>query len=312
LAGAEPAGVPPSDRAEALLAAGQLAADAGEAGPDYVAQAEESVRLFRDAGDRRGLVMALQHLGRCILAAEGAAEQVRPLFDESLRVARALSDPRGVGSALANLAYLAWRDGERRQARVGYEDAVAHVRRSGDALFTGLILGLLGWSTLADGDLERARWQKEESLAILRGLAAKEAVGLALLGLAHVARREGDDTRLRALLDESAVLLRETASPGLSDWLSFAGQLRVERREYVRGVRLLAAGESDGPRVGSLRALLYLMPRDELETHMALARSALGEDAFAAAWAAGKALTPDEAVAAALDAPIGGPWEPFA
>jgi len=222
-----------------------------------------------------------------------------------LRVAQDLGDQHAIGFALANLAYLVWCQGRRRESRAMYEAAVAHVRRSGDAMFTGMLLGALGWYTMVDGDLERARRYKEEGLAILRRLDAAEAVGLALLGLAHLARREGDGARLRALLEESAPLLHDTGSPALADWLTFTGQVEVERGAHAQSVRLLAAGESDGPRAGSLRTLSYSMPRDERDACLAAARSALGEEAFAVAWAEGAAMPPDRAIACALaNAPL--------
>ena len=288
-------------RAQVLLGAGQLAADAGEFGPSLVSQAEESVQLFREAEDQRGLVMALQHLGRCVLDSGGAIEQVRPLFEESLQVAQHLNDGHGIGFALANLAYLAWRQGNHREAREQYQQAVAFIRASGDAMFTALVLGLLSWSTLADGDVALARRYQEEGVAILRRLDAKEAVGLALLGLAQITRAEGDDVQLRTLVAESAPLLRETGSPGLSDWLSFVGLVEVERGKSARGVRLLSAGESEGPRIGSLRILLYEMPRDAVEAGLTTARAALGGKAVDAAWAEGKAMTLEQAVDYALE-----------
>jgi non-specific serine/threonine protein kinase len=286
-------------RGRVLLGVGQLAADRGEFGPDQVSLAEESVRLFREAADQRGLVEALQHLGRCMLESAGEAEQVHAVLNESLRIAQTLGDQHGIGFALANSALVAWLQGEHGRARQLFEQAVAHIRASGDALFTGLVLGTLGWYTLVDGDRDRARQFKEESLAILRRLEAKEAVGLALLGLACIARQDGDGARMRALLEECGPLLYETGSPGLCDWLCFVGQLQIGRGEYAQGVRLLAVGESDGPRAGSLRALLYQMPPEQREACLASARSALGETAFHAAWAEGKAMATDQAVAAA-------------
>jgi predicted ATPase/DNA-binding XRE family transcriptional regulator len=94
-----------------LLGIGQLAADAGEFGPDQVARAEESVQLFRNAGNERALVDALQHLGRCVLESGGGTQRVQQAFDESLRVARSRGDQHGIGFALANLAHLAWSQG---------------------------------------------------------------------------------------------------------------------------------------------------------------------------------------------------------
>jgi hypothetical protein len=134
-------------------------------------------------------------------------------------------------------------------------------------------------------------------------LDAKEAIGLSLLGLAHFARQAGDGAWLRSLLDESAPLLRDTGSPGLSDWLSFTGQIQVEHGEPALGVRLLAAGESEGPRFGSLRFLFYQTPRAELDASLAIARSMLTEAEFNAAWAEGKAISPEQAVATAFPVP---------
>ena len=59
-------------------------------------------------------------------------------------------------------------------------------------------------------------------------------------------------------------------------------------------------GESDGPRFGSLRYLLYQIPRSVVDSSLATAQSALGEVAFKAAWGEGKALSTQQAVAAAL------------
>ena len=304
LAIADPSTAAAEARARVLLGVGQLAGDAGEFGPDQVVRAEESVQLFRSAGNERALVDALQHLGRCVLESGGATQRVQQAFDESLRVARARGDQHGIGFALGNLGQLAWTQGNHSEARELCAQAVGHLRVSGDAMFTGLVLALLGWYTLNDGDVQGARKHKEESLAILRSLDAKEAVGLSLLGLAHVARQARDAAWLRSLMDESAPLLRETGSPGLADWLSFAGRIQVERGEYARGVRLLAAGESEGPRFGSLRFLFYQPPRAELDASLAIARSMLTEAAFNAAWAEGKAMPAQQAVATALSEPM--------
>jgi non-specific serine/threonine protein kinase len=300
LAAPAAASAPVEARARALLGAGQLAADAGDFGPAQISQAEASVQLFRAAGNQRALVDALQHLGRCVLESGGPLEQVQEAFDESLRVAQASGDQHGIGFAVANLSYLLWYQGQRQQAIQQCLGAITHVRASGDALFTGLLLAIVGWWSLEEGDVEAARHYKEDSLAILRSLGAREAIGLALLGMAYVARQAGDNDWLRSLMLESAAFLGETGSPGLADWLSFAGQIDIEHGDYIRGVHLLAVGESDGARFGSLRFLLYQTPRGAVETSLAAARAALGEVALEAAWVEGKAMPAHEAVATAL------------
>jgi predicted ATPase len=293
-------GLNPAYRAWALDGAVTLAADAGEVGPRMVSMAEESVQLFRDAADPAGLQAALTLLGRCLLESRADPQLIRRAFDESMHVGRAANDEHGIGLAFANLAYLEWYADHRHTALDLYAKAVEHVRRSGDMMFTAWLLSTLGWYTLAVGNVPHARSCKEEGLAILRGLDSPESVGLSLLGLAHVLNREGDVVRLRAVLKESSALLRETGSHGLVDWLSFVGKLEIARGMHARGLRALAAGDSDGPRFGSFRALFYLMPREELEASLAAARLELGEAAFESIWTEGKSLTVDQAVDTAL------------
>jgi non-specific serine/threonine protein kinase len=290
----------PAYRAWALDGAVTLAADAGEVGPRMVSMAQESVQLFRDASDSAGLQSALTLLGRCLLESRADPELIRQAFDESLRVGELANDEHGMGLTFANLAYLEWYEDHRDTALELYAKAVAHVRRSGDAMFTAWLLGTLGWYTLAVGDVSRAGLYKEEGLAMLRGLDSPESLGLSLLGLAHVFNSEGDVARLRTVLKESCELLRETGSQGLVDWLSFVGQVEIGRGMYARGLRTLAAGDSDGPRFGSFRALFYLMPRGEIEASLATARSELGDAAFQSIWTEGKSMRLDQAIDAAL------------
>jgi hypothetical protein len=69
----------------------------------------------------------------------------------------------------------------------------------------------------------------------------------------------------------------------------------------------LAVGESQGPRFGSLRYLLYEMPHDELAACLASVRSAIGEEAFNTAWNDGKTIGRGQALATALVDPDGMP-----
>jgi hypothetical protein len=65
----------------------------------------------------------------------------------------------------------------------------------------------------------------------------------------------------------------------------------------VQSVRLFAAGTALRDTVGARR---FPDEEDEYECHLAQACEQLGKDAFAAAWAAGRALMLDAAIAEAL------------
>jgi len=68
----------------------------------------------------------------------------------------------------------------------------------------------------------------------------------------------------------------------------------------ARATRLLAA--ADGIREGLGLRLRVGADRARVEAELLALRSALGEEAFAVAWAAGQALTVEQAVAEALQA----------
>jgi hypothetical protein len=74
----------------------------------------------------------------------------------------------------------------------------------------------------------------------------------------------------------------------------------VESGEYAIGVRLLSAGESEGPRYGSIRYLLYQTPRSAADRSLETARCALGDLAYRSAWATGKELPLHDVVTGAL------------
>jgi hypothetical protein len=78
------------------------------------------------------------------------------------------------------------------------------------------------------------------------------------------------------------------------------GVLAVRRGEPRQGVRLLAAGQIKPLRhAGGWRRFSELV-QAESAASLATAKSVLGEDLFASAWAEGRAMTLDQAVADAL------------
>ena len=67
---------------------------------------EESLALFRAAGDRRGVTWATHSLGQ-VAWTEGELEQAAALHEEALTLARETGDRREVGLVLAGLGYVA-------------------------------------------------------------------------------------------------------------------------------------------------------------------------------------------------------------
>jgi tetratricopeptide (TPR) repeat protein len=301
LARASTAGSPEDQRARAwaLAGAGNLAEEQGNrrAARAYL---EESLTLFRAVGDRRGVAHALRTVGMCLLADGEDAEQVGPMLEESLGLARSAGDQRNVGVALVYLGYLAARERDDPRAQRLLAEGLALFRQIGDTWSTSEVLGEQGWFYLGRGDLQGARRRLEEGLAIARRLGHKKAIGLALLGLGCLARLEGDRRGARELLAGSVQLLQELGIPGIHDALGYLGHAGVERGLYAWGVRLLAFATTGPPAYSDRAVFLPSALKTERDARLATARAALGEDAFAAAWAEGQAMTLEQATAEVL------------
>jgi hypothetical protein len=82
--------------------------------------------------------------------------------------------------------------------------------------------------------------------------------------------------------------------------LAYLGHRAVDRGRHAPGVRLLAAVEAGYPHYAILASLQPLAHPAERAKAVAAARAALGEEAFAGAWAEGQAMTVEQAITCAL------------
>jgi predicted ATPase/DNA-binding SARP family transcriptional activator len=301
-----------------------------------VAACEEAVSHFRELGDRWDLVIALYFLGNAAVAANDYP-QARSHYEESLALARELGDPEKLAWPLWGLGELAQALGEYGAARSYYEETIALRREYGDAWLPHC-LNDLGEVASAQGDLAQACQAFEESLAISRDRGLPEILMGALVGLGRVAwhrgelelaRTRGEEGLIiaekardrqgiaRALLllgrvaqaqtdiDKARFLLRRSLSlcHELGEHREAAERLEglaaVDRAQgqLLRAARLLAAADAlrntHGPPVAPI-------DRADREQQGATVRAALGEAAFAAAWAAGRAMSLEDAITFAL------------
>jgi hypothetical protein len=148
------------------------------------------------------------------------------------------------------------------------------------------------------GDPERAIAYLEETLVIDRKLGNPTGIADSLGNLAGLIAPTGDIARAAALDAEALEMRRD-----LSDRLSMAHSLdsiaaTASRAGFAAiGARLYGASERLREELG---APIPPSERGRYETGLDMTRSALGDEAYAKAWAAGRALSLDEAVAEAL------------
>ena len=277
---------------------GLLALSQGEAATAR-ARLQEGVALFREMGDRWGLAVLLYCLGDATIGADPTA--ARALYEESLTLSRQLGDPWVIAFPLTSLAHLALHEGDYATARARGEEALAMRRQLEDAWLIAVSLTSLGAVARCAGDDEQAAKLYEESLALHREVGNKSGIAWALHDLAYVARRRGEHRRAASLLTESLQLAQEMGErqriaaclAGLAGTAAAAGDPR-------RAARLSGAAEA---LLAATGVQLDPAARADLDGSVAAVRAALGEEAFAAAQAAGRALTPEAAIAEALAEP---------
>jgi predicted ATPase/DNA-binding SARP family transcriptional activator len=298
---------------------------------------KESAAIYQEVGDQGGLAISLRFLGNLALQ-RGEYAQARALYEESVRIARELGDKGVLAIPIAGLGELAWRQGDYAAARTFLEETVALRRETRDVYLAGFIRDL-GTVLCEQGDYGEAAVLFEESLAISRERGQKSIIAGSLAGLGVVARHQGDYEAARSLGEQSLAISKQSADRrGIARALALLGlvaqaqgdsakarschaeslalwrELGEDRyiAECLEGLAEVARAEGCPERaarlVGAARALRDAVgyphaPANQLDDdrNIATIRAALGEEAFAAAWAAGRAMSLEDAIAQALD-----------
>jgi predicted ATPase len=289
-------------RVQALDVAGQFACHQGD---HEAARAlfEERLAICRELGDKHDIAWTLWQLGwvayEMAAFAQGESGTARALFEESLTVFRDLGEDEGIAGTLGSLGQWAINQGDFEAARALFEESLAIYREVGDKSATVELIAYLAGVAHAQGDDEKARTLYEEALSGAREVEDKY-LRMHLLGaIGHAARHIGDYVRARALYQESLALRQEVRSThaiaqSLEDFAGLAGR----QQQWERAARLLGAAAAVFVDLGTAPPVAVAAEYRRTDRG---ARSALGEEAFAAAWAEGRAMTLDEAIAFALE-----------
>jgi predicted ATPase/class 3 adenylate cyclase len=128
------AGAGTSQRAKAFDTAGMLARGQGDFQHAHL-RLEESLRLYRELGDRQGAAMVLAHLGGLARLQDDLDWAVR-LLEESISINRQIDDRHFLASALTNLGEVWMGQGNYGQARAMLDEALTLRRELGDTVAT--------------------------------------------------------------------------------------------------------------------------------------------------------------------------------
>ncbi len=226
-------GTAASVRAKALGAAADVVDDQGDFERAGVL-AEESLALFRELGDTRGIVFSLHRLGRAAWNS-GNPGTARPLLEEALALQRGVDSKWHIAESLFYLALLAGSQGEYSRGCALVEEGLALFRTIGDKRGVAWSLLLLAGILFSfQGDQAIVRPLLEEGLELCRALCEKACMAYALGALGQVTLDQGDATTARRLSEESLAIFREIGDRwGMIQLLCLLAQVEAHQGEYL-------------------------------------------------------------------------------
>jgi predicted ATPase/DNA-binding CsgD family transcriptional regulator len=259
------------------------------------ARLEEAAARFQELGDRWRQGQCSTERAR-IAMEQGQFEQARALLEESLVLYQDLGDQQRLGWVRFLLAYLLFvSQQDQPLAQQLAEQSLAHFREQDNILYSSAPLSLLGLIHMERGELEAARALLENSLAIDKQFGTEaEDIHIALGRLLAL---QGDVAAARHHYQESLTLLFEqnVCKENIAASLEGLAALETGQGAPRHAARLWGAAEALRDAIGALIYPVYLA---YLEQAIAQARATLGEQPFRMAWAEGRSMTPQQALAA--------------
>jgi predicted ATPase/DNA-binding SARP family transcriptional activator len=263
-----------------------------------IALYQECLALSRELGDRLGIAESLNWLGN-VARDQGDLDRAAAFMDESIGHFQRLGDKGRVAWALNGRGDVALNRADAAGASALYHQSMALFRELDESWGRAVVLRNLGRVALFQGDDAQATQLLEECLALSEAISFRQAIAWALTGLARTALRQGDSRRAAALYHQSLLLYHELGERSGSVWCleGLAGVAATQRQPAWSG-QLFGVAEALREAIGMP---LPLNERADYEHDLALARSQLDPANIAAAWASGRAMPAEQAVAEALE-----------
>ncbi|HEU5099276.1 MAG TPA: BTAD domain-containing putative transcriptional regulator [Roseiflexaceae bacterium] len=258
---------------------------------------EQSLAIYRQLGERPGIAWTLIYYG-WLINDGGDPLVARPLLEESLAICRELGDRQGMGWALARLGLGHVFLGDLLAARPLLEESLAMCRTVGDRWGTAWALHLLA---VVVGELDNTTTAialEEESVPIWRALRDRRNRAYTLGVLGYLTIDQGEYAEAHRLLVEALTLQQAVGDKwGAALTLWFAAVLSAIQGQPERAHRLESASAA---LVEAIGAALPVAIMTRFVEKLALSRQTLTSDAQARAWAEGRAMTLEQAIAEAL------------
>jgi predicted ATPase/class 3 adenylate cyclase len=265
----------------------------------YLAEGSRWLEAALAKGDRVGSgprARALRGLGN-LVDEMGDAKSARATLEQALALYRELGDRYGLARTLMVLGSLDNRESLHDQARARYEESLAAAREIRSTDIVGGVLNSLGELARLRGDHAAARNFYRESLDA-HGERDTQGRAIPMFNLGQLELAANEAGAARGLYRESLnASVKLGARSNIAYCLEGLAGVATLEGQPERSARLLGAGEALRKAINSKMDVTDL---PLYERSVAATRSALGEEAYAAACAAGAALPLEQVIELAL------------
>jgi tetratricopeptide (TPR) repeat protein len=262
-------------------------------------RAEEALARYRELGDHYHCAIVLNEMGLGPL--QGDTPQALALFEQSLTLCREHDYIGQTAIALNGLGDIACITGDIPRATAYFWEALALAQDVQDDVRSAWLVGNLARLALVHGDDGRVLTLLQQQVAQLRQSSALSVLGMVLPALGALVNAQGDSAQASTILREALILQQQFARQmvygELIDSLEAYAGVAVGQGQAVRAVHLLGAAEA------LRRTSKCSMPSSAIPAYkqdIATLHAQLDDASFAAGWAAGQALTLEQAIAEAL------------
>jgi predicted ATPase/DNA-binding XRE family transcriptional regulator len=265
---------------------------------DYAAAygpAQESVALLRKSGEPWALGWALNILGNLMTASQQYVS-AHALFEEARSIFQRIGHTWSISMLALSLGDLLFAQGNLEPARTWLEEALPTFQKSEQLWMMAQTLYLLGKVHWRQGDKMQALTLWDESVTMAREIGAKRflAETYAMLGLA--AQENNDRPQAQTFFHQSFALYQVVENKiGAAYALSGLAGLA---EQPVTQAQLLGAASTV---LDTARLPYDVIERTHYEQNVTTVRVQLDEITFAAAWAAGRAMSLNDVRALLLD-----------
>jgi len=257
---------------------------------------EESLAIARQIDAMELTAYTLFVLG-LVDSSQGEYSRACTMFEESLAIHRKFQNKRGMAHTLSQLAqvlFVAQTDSSRVISLL--EECLAFSSEVGFKEGIAAYYCVSGQVALSKGNLASARSLAEQSVASYREIGHRHGTAKSLSLLGKVIAIDGDLAAAQTFYEESLMISSELSEKWVvAVYLVELGEIVAARQQLTWAAQLWGASEALRDACG------IPIPRIELadyERSVSAARVHLGEKAFAAAWAEGRSMTSEQALAA--------------